>query len=179
MKRNPSLFSHVKSFEKMEASPYEDVGGYAIGYGAHTDKDGNPVTKDTAAVDEATATTMLARDLLARRNRLAGALPGWDFMPGAARQALLDVSMGRDDILSKAESRGLHTDLAAAGKDPEKLMAAVKKHYYSYRTSKNPKDQAGLEARRVAGGKLFFGEDFSYDGKTWDAKLGFVKKGGK
>ena len=34
-------------------------------------------------------------------------------------------------------------------------------------------------ARRIAGGKLFFGEDFSYDGKVWNPKLGFVKKGGK
>lgn len=179
MNRNPSLFSHVKSFEKMEAKPYEDLGGYAIGYGAHIDKDGRPVTADTAAVDEATATAMLARDLLVRRDRLARVLPGWKFMPGAAKQALLDVSMGRNDILSKEGSPGLHDDLVAAGRNRDKLLAAVKKHYYSYRTSKNPDDQAGLEARRVAGGRLFFGEDFSYDGKTWDPKLGFIIKGDK
>lgn len=179
MKRNPSLFSHVKSFEKMREKPYEDVGGYAIGYGAHTDSDGKPVTKDTAAIDEATATSMLARDLYARREALAKSIPSWTLIPGNARQALLDVSMGRDDVLSKERSAGLHADLTAAGKDAAKLLDAVKKHYYSYRTSSNPEDQAGLEARRVAGGKLFFGEDFSYDGKTWDAKLGFVKKGGK
>ena len=179
MKRNPSLFSHVKSFEKMREKPYEDVGGYAIGYGAHTDKDGKPVTRDTAAIEEAQADSMLARDLYARREALAKALPNWDLMPGAAKQALLDVSMGRDDVLSMERSPGLHEDLAAAGRDAGKLLAAVKKHYYSYRTSKNPEDQAGLEARRVAGGKLFFGEDFSYDGKTWDPKAGFVKKGGK
>ena len=179
MKRNPSLFSHVKSFEKMREEPYEDVGGYAIGYGAHLDKDGKPVTKDTAAIDEATATSMLARDLYARREALAKSIPSWTLIPGNARQALLDVSMGRNDVLSKKRSSGLHADLTAAGKDATKLLDAVKKHYYSYRTSANPKDQAGLEARRIAGGKLFFGEDFSYDGKKWDSKLGFVKKGGK
>ena len=179
MKHNPSLFSHVRSFEKMREKPYEDVGGYAIGYGAHTDKDGKPVTRDTAAVDEATATSMLARDLYARREALAKSIPSWELIPGNARQALLDVSMGRDDVLSKERSAGLHADLTAAGNDAAKLLDAVKKHYYSYRTSANPKDQAGLEARRIAGGKLFFGEDFSYRGKTWDAKLGFVEKGGK
>lgn len=180
MKRNPSLFSHVKAFEKMRENPYKDIGGYAIGYGAHTDNNGEPVTKDTAALDEATATAMLARDLYARREALAKSIPSWEFIPGKARQALLDVSMGRDDILSEERSPGLHADLTAAGKDAAKLLDAVKKHYYSYRTSANPEDQAGLEARRIAGGKLFFGEDFSYDGKTWDPKLGFVaKKGGK
>ena len=54
----------------------------------------------------------------------------------------------------------------------------MKKHYYSYLT-KDLKYRKGLMARRIAGGKTFFGEDFSYDGKTWDSKLGFVKKGGK
>lgn len=178
MKRNPSLFSHVKSFEKMSKEPYEDVGGYAIGYGAHLDKDGEPVTKDTAAIDEATATSMLARDLYTRREKLAKMLPNWTSIPGNARQALLDVSMGKDDILSASESEGLHGDLTAAGKDAAKLLAAVKKHYYSYLTQ-DPKLRKGLMARRIAGGKLFFGEDFSYDGKAWDSKLGFVKKGRK
>lgn len=178
MKRNPSLFSHVKSFEKMREEPYEDVGGYAIGYGAHLDKDGNPVTKDTAAIDEATATSMLARDLYARREKLAKILPNWSSIPGNARQALLDVAMGKDNILSASESEGLHGDLTAAGKDAAKLLNAVKKHYYSYLTQ-DPKHRKGLMARRIAGGRLFFGEDFSYDGKIWDPKVGFVKKGGK
>jgi hypothetical protein len=44
---------------------------------------------------------------------------------------------------------------------------------------RDPKHREGLMARRIAGGKLFFGEDFSYDGKIWDPKAGFVKKGGK
>lgn len=178
MKRNPSLFSHVKSFEKMSEEPHEDVGGYAIGYGAHTDKDGKPVTKDTAAIDEATATSMLARDLYTRREKLAKILPNWASIPGNARQALLDVAMGKDNILSASESEGLHGDLTAAGKDATKLLNAVKKHYYSYLTQ-DPKYREGLMARRVAGGRLFFGEDFSYDGKVWNSKLGFVKKGGK
>lgn len=177
--RNPTLLSHVKSFENLRLDPYKDVGGYAIGYGAHLDKDGARVTKATARIDEATADAMLARDLYARREALAKALPNWGFMPGAAKQALLDVSMGRDDALSKGRSPGLHRDLAAAGDDSAKLLDAVKKHYYSYRTSERPEDQAGLENRRVAGGRLFFGEDFSYEGKEWDPKLGFVKKGGR
>ena len=176
MDRNPSLFSHGKTFEKMWEKPYEDVGGYAIGYGAHTDKSGKPVTKDTAAIDEATATSMLARDLYTRREKLAKMLPNWGSIPGNARQALLDVAMGKDNILSASESKGLHGDLAAAGKDPAKLLAAVKKHYYSYLTQ-DPKLRKGLMSRRIAGGKLFFGEDFSYDGKKWNPKLGFVKKG--
>lgn len=173
MKRNPSLFSHVKSFEKMWKEPYEDIGGYAIGYGAHLDKDGNPVTKDTAAIDEATATSMLARDLYTRREKLAKILPNWGSIPGNARQALLDVAMGKDNILSASESEGLHGDLTAAGKDAAKLLNAVKKHYYSYLTQ-DPKHRKGLMARRIAGGRLFFGEDFSYDGKIWDPKVGFV-----
>jgi hypothetical protein len=162
----------------MEEKPYDDVGGYAIGYGAHLDKDGKPVTKDTAAIDEATATSMLARDLYARREKLAKMLPNWSSIPGNARQALLDVAMGKDSILSASKSKGLHDDLTAAGKDAEKLLNAVKKRYYSYLT-KDPEYREGLMARRIAGGKLFFGEDFSYDGKIWDPKAGFVKKGGK
>jgi hypothetical protein len=34
-------------------------------------------------------------------------------------------------------------------------------------------------ARRVAGGKAFFGEDFSYDGKVWNPDVGFTTKGGR
>jgi hypothetical protein len=173
MERNPTLFSHVKSFEKLRLEPYEDVGGHAIGYGAHADAAGNAVTADTPAIDEATADAMLARDLYARREKLARTLPNWNRIPGNARQALLDVSMGKDGIMSAKESKGLRADLAAAGEDPAKLLAAVKKHYYSY-LSKDPKYRAGLMARRVAGGKTFFGEDFSYEGKTWDPAVGFT-----
>lgn len=177
--KNPTLVNHVKSFEKLRLEPYEDVGGHAIGYGAHVNHDGAKVTKDTGAITAEQADTMLARDLYARRAALAKSIPNWKAIPGEARQALLDVSMGRDDVLSKGRSPGLHEDLAAAGPDAAKLLAAVKKHYYSYRTSERPEDQAGLEARRVAGGKAFFGEDFSYDGMAWDPTAGFVKKGGK
>ena len=175
--RNPSLFKHVKKFETLKLEPYDDVGGLAIGYGAHLDADGNLVTKDTK-IDETQAISMLARDLYTRRQRLAETLPNWKYIPGNAKQALLDVSMGRDDVLSAAQSGGLHRDLKAAGRNADKLLAAVKKHYYSYRKSDNPNHQAGLETRRIAGGKLFFGEDFSYDGKTWDSVRGFVAKGG-
>lgn len=175
MARNPTLFSHVKAFEKLRLEPYEDVGGHAIGYGAHTDADGNAVTEATPEIDEATADRMLARDLYARREKLAKTLPNWDSIPGNARQALLDVAMGKDNILSASESKGLHGDLAAAGKDSAKLLAAVKKHYYSYLT-KDPEYREGLMARRIAGGKAFFGEDFSYEGKVWDPAAGFVAK---
>ena len=120
---------------------------------------------------------MLARDLYARRQRLAQQLPSWRFIPGNGRQALLDLSMGRDDILSAERSGGLHRDLRAAGRDPEKLLAAVKKHYYSYRKSEDPDHREGLENRRVAGGKLFFGDDFSYEGKVWDPVRGFILTG--
>ena len=173
MERNPTLFSHVKSFEKLRLEPYKDIGGYAIGYGAHTDINGNPVTAKTAAIDEATADRLLARDLHARRGRLAGSIPKWDRIPANARQALLDVSMGKDGILSAGKSEGLHADLAAAGDDSAKLLAAVKKHYYSYLT-KDPEHRAGLMARRVSGGRTFFGEDFSYEGKVWAPARGFV-----
>lgn len=162
MRRNPTLFKHVKSFEKLRLAPYPDIGGYAIGYGAHTAEDGTPVTKDTKRIDAATAERMLARDLYARREKLTAMIPSWDYMPGAARQALLDVAMGRGDILSAERSPGLHGDLTAAGRDPAKLLAAVKKHYTTYRKSSRPKDQAGLEARRIAGMKAFFGEDYAY-----------------
>ena len=177
--KNPTLFNHVKAFETLQLEPYKDAGGPAIGYGAHTNYDGKPVTLATARIKEEQAEAMLIRDLYERRERLARDLPNWQYIPGAAKQALLDVSMGRNDIFSQEKSPGLRGDLTAAGKDPAKLLAAVKKHYYSYRTSERPQDQAGLEKRRVAGGRTFFGEDFSYEGKVWDPKLGFVLKGGK
>ena len=180
MDRNPTLFSHVKRYEKLEISPYEDIGGYAIGYGAHRDAGGAAVTAATPALqDETAAAALLARDLYARREALKTALPNWDYIPGNGKQALLDIAMGRDDVLSADKSKGLRRDLKAAGRDPEKLLAAVKKHYYSYRKSERPEDQAGLEARRVAGGKAFFGEEFSYKGKKWDPEQGFVKEGGE
>jgi GH24 family phage-related lysozyme (muramidase) len=128
MERNPSLFGHVKAFEKFRAEPYEDVGGWAIGYGAHLDADGNTVTGETNDIKEDQAVKMLARDLYARRQKLAGALPNWNRIPGNARQALLDVAMGRDDILDESRSGGLYRDLKAAGRDANKLLAAVKKH---------------------------------------------------
>lgn len=179
MGRNPTLFSHVKRYEKLELSPYEDIGGHAIGYGAHRDANGAAVTAETPALqDEAAAAALLARDLYARREALRASLPNWNYIPGNAKQALLDVSMGKDGILSAKESKGLHRDLRAAGRNPEKLLAAVKKHYYSYLT-KDPKYRSGLMDRRIAGGRTFFGEEFSYKGKKWDPEQGFVKEGGE
>lgn len=178
-KRNPTLFSHVMKHEKFSATPYRDSRGVAIGYGAHKDINGNPVTMETPAISIEDAKYMLVRDLYERRDRLAKAFSNWQFIPGAAKQALLDVSMGCDNVFSKKKSPGLNKDIDKAGQDPNKLLAAVKKHYYSYRTSDRPEDQAGLESRRVDGGKTFFGEKFSYAGKTWNPNLGFVNKGGK
>lgn len=171
---NPTLMSHVKEFEKLKLDPYPDIVGHAIGYGAHTAEDGSLVTAATQRIDEATADRLLARDLMSRRDRLAKTLPNWGHIPGNARQALLDVAMGKDDILSPAVSKGLHKDLRAAGEDPKKLLAAVQKHYYSYLTP-DRKHRKGLMARRVAGGKTFFGEDFSYDSKVWNPDVGFVR----
>lgn len=175
---NPTLMSHVKDFEKLSLDPYPDIGGYAIGYGAHTAEDGSLVTADTGKIDEATADRLLARDLMSRRDRLSKTLPNWGYIPGNARQALLDVAMGKDDILTPAVSKRLHEDLRAAGEDPKKLLAAVQKHYYSYLTP-DAGHRKGLMARRVAGGKAFFGEDFSYDGKVWNPDVGFTVKGDK
>lgn len=179
-KRNPSLFKHVKQYEKLRLKPYKDVGGYAIGYGAHTDLNGNPVTENTAEITEEQAIQLLERDLYARRERLSKVIPNWTSIPGNARQALLDIAMGRDDVLDKAKSPTLWADLTAAGQDKNKLLDVVKNHYYSYRKSEDTGMQDGLEARRIAGGKLFFGEDFSYDDKEWsvkDHKFVLKKKG--
>lgn len=176
---NPTLFSHVKRFEKLRLAPYPDIGGHAIGYGAHTDESGNRVTASTPRLaDDAAATRLLSRDLFVRRNRLAGMLPGWNRLPGSAKQALLDVSMGKDDILDESRSAGLWRDLRAAGTDREKLLGVVKKHYTSYLTN-DEKHRSGLMERRIAGMKTFFGEDWSYEGKEWDGERGFVTKGAK
>ena len=175
---NPTLFNHVKKHETLRLGPYPDNVGFAIGYGAHTGYDGKKVTEVTPAITQEQAEAMLARDLYARREALKATLPNWQYMPAAAKQAFLDVSMGRDDILDDADGRRLYSDLEAAGNDPEKLLTVAKKHYYSYRgASGNP--EKGLMDRRIAGGKLFFNEDFSYEGKVWDPERGFVPEGGK
>ncbi len=175
MEKNPTLFNHVTNFEKLRLDPYEDVGGYAVAYGAHTDAYGNPVTTSTEQTTAALARRMLARDLFARREKLKSIIPNWNLLSGASKQALLDVSMGRDDILDSEMSKGLHKDLNSTT-DPKELNEFVKNHYYSYRSPEDAKNRGGLEARRIAGGKLFFGEDFSYEGKKWDKTLHkFVK----
>lgn len=166
-KRNPTLFNHVKEFEKLSLTPYRDIGGAAIGYGAHRGQDGETVTLNSKAVSKAMADLMLARDLYTRRQKLASIVPNWKFIPGNAKQALLDVSMGKDGILSEATSKALRDELRKT-KNPKELLEIVKRHYYSYRNSDDPKAKAGLEARRIAGGKTFFGEDFSYENKVWD-----------
>lgn len=173
--KNPTLFDHVKKHEREVLAPCKDVGGYAYGYGAHLDLEDNEVTADTAPLpSSAHAQSLLVRDLYRRRKRLANMIPGWRKMPGNARQALLDVAMGKDAILTESESGGLYRDLRAAGNDPTALLNAVKKHYYSYRKADDPKAQAALESRRAEGGKTFFGEDFTYEGKVWDNEKGFV-----
>lgn len=168
-KRNSTLFKHVKEFEKLSLTPYADIGGAAIGYGAHIGQDGETVTLSSKAISKAMADLMLARDLYTRRQKLATIIPNWEFIPGNAKQALLDVSMGKDDILSGATSKALRDELQNT-KNPKELLEIVKRHYYSYRNPDDPKTKAGLEARRIAGGKTFFGEDFSYENKVWDKK---------
>lgn len=165
-KRNPTLFSHVKGFEKLRLDPYDDVGGKAIGYGAHTDLDGLPVTAETR-FSEHMANMALMRDLYRRREKLRATIPNWDKLSGGAKQALLDVSMGADDVLGAAKSKGLFKNLRSTT-DPRLLNEYVKNHYYSYRNPDDANTREGLEARRIAGGKLFFGDTFSYEGKTWD-----------
>ncbi len=180
MEDNPTLFDHVKGFEKLRTEPYRDIGGWAIAYGAHMDADGNPVT-DKTRVSEYMAVQMLARDLYARREKLKAAIPNWKLLSAGARQALLDVSMGADDVLSETKSKGLFTDLRST-KDPALLNEYVKNHYYSYRNPNDADTREGLEARRIAGGKLFFDDTFSYKGKTWDAdkrKFVVVENGAK
>ena len=165
-KRNPTLFGHVKGFEKLRLEPYDDVGGKAIGYGAHTDLDDLPVTAETR-FSEHMANMALARDLYKRRERLRATIPNWDRLSGGAKQALLDVSMGADNVLTEAKSKGLFKNLRSTT-DPRLLNEYVKNHYYSYRNPDDANTREGLEARRIAGGKLFFGDTFSYEGKTWD-----------
>lgn len=170
--RNPTLMNHVKKHEKLRLSPYKDVGGYAIGYGAHTGSDGSPVTAATPAISKSVADAMLARDLYERRSRLA-ILPNWEHIPGNAKQALLDVSMGKRGILSQKKSPNLWNDLTNAGPDPAKLLTVVKRHYTTYRKSDDPNAQAGLEARRIDGMKTFFNEDYAYqqDAKGGDTSV--------
>lgn len=177
-KRNPTLFSHVKGFEKLQLEPYDDVGGKAIGYGAHTDLDDLPVTAETR-FSKHMADMKLARDLYKRREILRATIPNWDKLSGGAKQALLDVSMGADNVLSAAKSKGLFKDLRSTT-DSEQSNEYVKNHYYSYRNPDDANTKEGLEARRIAGGKLFFGDTFSYEGKTWDeSKNKFVPVGGE
>lgn len=173
--KNPTLFGHVKKHESEKLAPYKDVGGYAYGYGAHLDLEDNKVTADTAPLpSSAHAQALLVRDLYRRRKRLADMMPGWRKMPGNARQALLDIAMGRDDILTEGKSSGLYRDLRVAGDDPAALLNVVKKHYYSYRKADDPNARTALERRRIDGGKTFFGENFTYEGKVWDNEKGFI-----
>lgn len=166
MADNPTLFGHVKSFEKLWLTPYDDIGGKAIGYGAHTDLDDLPVTAETR-FSKHMADMRLARDLYARREKLRTTIPNWNLLPYKAKFALLDVSMGADNVLTEAKSEGLFKDLRST-RDPGQLTEYVKNHYYSYRNPDDANTKEGLEARRIAGGKLFFDDVFSYKGKIWD-----------
>lgn len=169
MEKNPTLFKHVMDFEKLALKPYDDTDGMAVNYGAHTDVDGFPVTKDTREASAFMARMSLARDLYVRRERLKASIPNWNRLSANAKHALLDVSMGADDVLGEKKSGGLLSDLMST-KDQKKLDEFVKNHYYSYRNpGKNT--QGSLESRRVAGGKTFFGDTFSYVGKVWSPKM--------
>lgn len=176
-----ALYGHLKESEGLRRSAYIDPGDGrpAIGYGAH-EIDGVPVRMGQR-ISVATALRTMRDDVAKREARLSRTLPGWKSMDDGTRAALIDVSFGKTNVLADAEggSPGLHRDLRAAGDDPDRLRAAVMKHYPTYRNSDSPETRAGLQNRRVRGMKAFFGEDFSYEGKEWNPETGFVEKGGK
>ncbi len=61
----------IRRWEGFEAEPYTDVVGvWTIGYGSTKTPDGEPVTKDTPAIDEPTANEWLDSDCAYRRRRL-------------------------------------------------------------------------------------------------------------
>jgi lysozyme len=65
----------IKPYERLVLRPYDDgYGFWTIGYGARVDINGNFVTRNTPAVTEDEAETMLARDLKARADAVAGCI---------------------------------------------------------------------------------------------------------
>ena len=176
--------NHVKTHEDRKVEPYKDVdGNWAIGYGSHFLADGTPVTRNTAATDKM-IDDAFEKDLERRLDLLAGhdkkqsryAIPNWRHMSPASKFMLLDVAWGRKTTLTKAKSPGLFKELEDAGDDTAALDDAVKRHYMSYRKARDSKgvvDESlteGLQNRRIALLKALTGEDFSYEGKKWDAK---------
>lgn len=143
------LLDHVKKWEKMRPKPYLDVdGNYAIGYGSHF-VGGKPVTKDTAAIDEATATAELVAYLTERENTLAKFIPNWDRIPSDRQDMLLDVAMGKRGILSAKSSSDLHRRLGATT-DPAELSRIVDEEYPTYaKVGGEPSE--GLANRRADG----------------------------
>lgn len=143
------LLDHVKKWERMEPLPYLDVdGNYAIGYGSHF-VGGKKVTKDTAAIDEATATAELVSYLEEREKALSGAIPNWSRIPSDRQDLLLDVSMGRRGVLSADSSPNLHRRLGATT-DPVELSRIVDEEYPTY-SKAGGEPSEGLANRRADG----------------------------
>lgn len=143
------LLDHVKKWEKMRPKPYLDVdGNYAIGYGSHF-VGGKPVTKDTAAIDEATATAELVAYLTERENTLAKFIPNWSRIPSDRQDMLLDVAMGKRGILSAETSSDLHRRLGATT-DPVELSRIVDEEYPTY-SKAGGEPSEGLANRRADG----------------------------
>lgn len=143
------LLDHVKKWEKMRPKPYLDVdGNYAIGYGSHF-VGGKPVTKDTAAIDEATATAELVAYLTERENTLARFIPNWGRIPSDRQDMLLDVAMGKRGILSAETSSDLHRRLGATT-DPAELSRIVDEEYPTY-SKAGGEPSEGLANRRADG----------------------------
>ena len=143
------LLDHVKKWEKMRPKPYLDVdGNYAIGYGSHF-VGGKPVTRDTAAIDEATATAELVAYLTERENTLAKFIPNWSRIPSDRQDMLLDVAMGKRGILSAETSSDLHRRLGATT-DPAELSRIVDEEYPTY-SKAGGEPSEGLANRRADG----------------------------
>ena len=175
---------HVRTYENRRVEPYRDVdGNWAVGYGSHFLADGTKVTPKTAAtdrmIDDAFDADLARRiDLLAGHDRRQArfAVPNWRYMSPESRLMLLDVSWGRKDTLTEKKSPGLFGELRAAGRDKVALDDAVKRHYPSYRRATDAdgavdeSKTAGLQNRRIALYRILTGEDFSYEGKKWNAE---------
>ena len=143
------LLDHVKKWEKMRSRPYLDVdGNYAIGYGSHF-VGGKKVTRDTAAIDEATATAELVAYLTDRENALAKFIPNWGRIPSDRQDMLLDVAMGKRGILSAETSSDLHRRLGATT-DPVELSRIVDEEYPTYAKAGGEPSE-GLANRRADG----------------------------
>lgn len=146
------LVTFLKKHEKYAAKAYKDVGGYAVGYGAHT-VNGKAVTEGTT-LSAAGADAQLARDIGVRERRLSGMLPGWGHFDRDMKDAVIQAAFGNDDMFTAEKSPNLHRKLteAAALKDPTARIRGLADALYdelpTY-TRANGEVQPGLEARQL------------------------------